>query len=75
MSAVLAHKRDPLDLLFIRTCTLAGRVMAGDLKFIDAVDMAYSAANWAGLIDRYGDDAVQSVLATAFMEVPRTCTR
>ena len=71
----IAHKRDPLDLLFVRACTLAGRVMAGDLGFIDAVDMAYSAADWAGLIDRYGDDTVQSVLAEAFMEVPRTCIR
>jgi hypothetical protein len=60
-----------LELLFKRSCTLAGRVLAGDLPFIDAVDMAYSAAAWAGVIDRYGDDVVQDVLATAFMEVPR----
>jgi len=41
-------------------------VLSGQLSFIDAVDIAYSAADWSGLVDRYGDDVVQLVLADAF---------
>lgn len=50
-----------------RCHTLAARVTARELSFIDAVDMAYSAATWSGIIDRYGDDAIQRVMAAAFM--------
>jgi len=56
----------PLDLLFDKCEILADRIGAGQVSFLDAVDMAYSAADWAGLVDRYGDDAVQAVLADAF---------
>jgi hypothetical protein len=72
-----AQKIHPLDLLYVRSCTLAERVCDGELPFIDAVDMAYSAAEWAGLCDSHGDDAVQSALAAAFMGVPKgakSCT-
>jgi hypothetical protein len=68
-----------LEILAIRSGELADRVAAGQLGFIDAVDIAYSAAVWAdlpraieraGLIDKSsictGDDIVQSVLAAAF---------
>ena len=58
-----------LDLLGRKSKELAARVSAGQLQFIDAVDMAYSAAEWAGLIDTAGDDAVQTVLADAFMGI------
>jgi hypothetical protein len=57
---------DPLELLFDRICVLAQRASSGELPFLDAVDMAYSAADWAGLVDRYGDDVIQLVLADAF---------
>jgi hypothetical protein len=57
---------DPLDVLFERSCILADRVRDGSLQLIDAVDMAYSAAEWSGLVDRFGDDVVQLVLADAF---------
>ena len=53
----------PLSLLFDRCCTLAARAGDGSRPFIEAVDMA---ADWAGLVDRYGDDVVQLVLAAAF---------
>jgi hypothetical protein len=56
----------PLDLLFDRAATLADRASNGSLRFLDAVDLAYSAADFAGLVDRYGDDVVQLVLADAF---------
>jgi len=55
-----------LDLLFDRATILASRARDGSLPFIEAVDMAYSAADWAGLVERYGDDAVQRILARAF---------
>jgi hypothetical protein len=58
-----------LDLFKTRTGELADRVAAGHLSFIDAVDLAYSAATWSGLADSAGDDAVQAVLASAFMGV------
>jgi len=56
----------PLDILFERSCVLADRIQCGDLQFIEGVDMAYSAAEWSGLVDRFGDDVVQLVLAGAF---------
>jgi hypothetical protein len=49
----------PLSLLFDRCRTLADRAGDGSLPFVEAVDMAYSAASWAGLVERYGDDVVQ----------------
>ena len=59
-----------LDLLALRARDMRDKVMAGRIGFADAVDMVYSAAVWADLVDDYGDDAVQYVLATAFMDVP-----
>jgi hypothetical protein len=61
-----ADRGMPLDLLFDRASVLAQRAKDGSLPFIDAVDMAYSAADLSGLVERYGDDAVQMVLAEAF---------
>jgi hypothetical protein len=55
-----------LSLFAIRASELADRVHAGQLSFIDAVDMAYSAAQWSGLTESVGDDAVQKILAAAF---------
>jgi hypothetical protein len=68
------QRLDPLDLLYERSCTLADRVADGDLGFLDAVDMAWSAAELAGTVDRVGPDQVQAVLAAAFMHVPRGTT-
>jgi len=64
------QRTDPLDLLFERAADLADRTISGNLRFIEAVDMAYSAADWSGLVDRYGDDVVQLVLADAFGSRP-----
>jgi hypothetical protein len=63
-----------LDLLFERSCQLAERVADGSLTLIDAVDVAQSAAEWAGLTLTAGDDAVQAVLAAAFVGAPRGAT-
>jgi hypothetical protein len=67
MTAAAAPVVHPLDLLHERCVTLAERVQAGELAFIDAVDFAYTAADFAGLVERFGDDAVQAVLAAAFI--------
>ena len=56
-----------LEILFQRACVLADRVADGALPLLDAVDMCQSAAEWAGLIDAAGQDAVQQVLAAAFV--------
>jgi len=66
---IASETADPLNLLYERCLTLADRVLSGQLPFIDAVDMAYSAAEWSGLIDRFGNDVVQLVLVDAFMAV------
>jgi hypothetical protein len=55
-----------LEILSLRSLELAERVAAGELALIDAVDMAYTGAVWAGLTDTVGDDVVQTVLAEAF---------
>lgn len=54
-----------------RCRTLADRVRSGNLGFLDAVDMAASAAEWSGLAECAGWDACQSVMSLAFMGVPR----
>ena len=41
------------------------------LLAIDAVDMAYSAAQWAGLPETVGDDAIQLVLSGSFANARR----
>jgi hypothetical protein len=62
------------ELFAIRASELADRVHDGRMSFIDAVDMAYSAAIWSGLADDIGDDAVQKVLAAAFTRVREETT-
>ncbi len=59
-----------LDLFAVRCRDLRDRVLSGNLAFIDAIDMAYSAAIWSGLSDDIGDDVVQQVMAVAFGALP-----
>ena len=66
-----AEKVDPLDLLYVRACTMADRVQAGEIPFIEAVDFMWEAAEFAGTVDRVGPDLVQHVLACAFMGAPK----
>jgi hypothetical protein len=73
-----------LEILALRSFDLADRVAAGQLSFIDAVDLAYEAAVWANLpntIDASGllnsniagaptgADIVQATIAAAFAAV------
>jgi hypothetical protein len=60
-----------LALLLERSRTLAARVRVGEIEFLDAVDIAYSAAEFSNLVGRYGDDVVQAMLAIAFIDIPR----
>jgi hypothetical protein len=55
-----------LEILALRSLELADRVAAGEIKFLDAVDVAYEAALWSGLTETAGDDIVQATLAAAF---------
>lgn len=55
-----------LEILALRSLELADRVAAGQIKFLDAVDVAYEAAFWSGLTETIGDDIVQATIAAAF---------
>jgi hypothetical protein len=53
--------------IFARRCLdLADRVAEHRIAFLDAIDIAYEAATWSGLIDEVGDDIVQFTMAAAF---------
>jgi hypothetical protein len=71
-----------LEILALRSLELADQVATGQLQFLDAVDLAYSAAVCADLpnaIDKSklitgtitGDDIVQATLAAAFANARR----
>jgi hypothetical protein len=66
MSARTAKAGRRLEILALRSLELADRVAEGSIKFIDAVDVAYEAAIWSGLVADVGDDIVQATLAAAF---------
>ena len=60
-----------LELLALRSLELADRVAAGEIAFLDAVDIACDAAVWSGLTSTVGDDIVQATLAAAFANARR----
>jgi hypothetical protein len=55
--------------LVLRSLELADRVASGELQFLDAVDVAFDAAEASGLAASVGYDVVQDVLARAFRGV------
>jgi hypothetical protein len=61
----------PLDLLLARCRTMAARVDAGEIPFLDAIDFMWSASEFSGLVDRFGPDQIQQILACAFMHSRR----
>lgn len=61
-----SHVTRQLEILALRSLELADRVAAGEVKFLDAIDVAYEAALWSGLTETVGDDIVQATLAAAF---------
>jgi hypothetical protein len=82
-SRVAAKVTRELEILALRSLHLADQVAAGQIAFLDAVDLAYEAALWSGLpaaLDRSGliatgtitgDDIVQATLAAAFANARR----
>ena len=58
-----------LEILALRSFELADRVAAGQLQFLDAVDLAFDSAEASGLADLVGYDVIQIVLATIFEKV------
>jgi hypothetical protein len=60
-----------LEILALRSLELADQVADGHLHFLDAVDLAYEAALWSGLVEAVGDDIVQATLAAAFANARR----
>ena len=64
--ASLEHRTRQLGILALRSLELADRVAAGEIAFLEAVDIAYDAAVWSGLTSTVGDDIVQATLAAAF---------
>jgi hypothetical protein len=71
MNARPAKASRRLEILALRSIELADRVAEGSIKFIDAVDLAYEAAFWSGLVRDVGDDIVQATLAAAFANARR----
>ncbi len=71
MSRTLLRASRQLELLALRSLELADRVAAGEIAFLDAVDIAYEAAAWSGLTSTVGDDIVQATLAAAFANARR----
>jgi hypothetical protein len=72
MPAVLVKRTSrQLEILALRSLELADRVAAGEIAFLDAVDIAYDAAVWSGLTSTVGDDVVQATLAAAFANARR----
>ena len=58
--------------LFARRCLdLADRVAEHRIAFLDAIDIAYEAATWAGLVDEVGDDVIQACMAACFANARR----
>jgi hypothetical protein len=70
-TAIKSHITKQLEVLAIRAIELADQAAAGQLHFLDAVDIAYEAALWSGLVEVVGDDVVQSVLSAAFANARR----
>jgi hypothetical protein len=68
---LLEHASRQLEILALRSLELADRVAAGEIAFLDAVDVAYEAAVWSGLTSTVGDDVVQATLAAAFANARR----
>ena len=57
---------EPLDIFRERCAARAYLVEIGDLAFLDTVDGLQCDAEFDGLPDQYGADAVQAVMAAAF---------
>jgi hypothetical protein len=57
---------DQLDVFRERCEARAYLVKIGDLELLDAVDVLQVDAEFDGLVDRLGQDAIQEIMAAAF---------
>jgi hypothetical protein len=57
---------DPLDVFRERCEARAYLVSIGDLELCDAVDGLQADAEFDGLIDQFGQEAIQQIMAIAF---------
>ena len=57
-----------LEIFYSRAFEMAQRVQHGGISLSDGVDMLHSAAAWAGLTEKYGEDEIQSLLAKAIID-------
>jgi hypothetical protein len=71
MAGAPSRETRQLEILALRSLQLADRVAAGEIAFIDAVDVAYEAAVCSGLVETVGVNVVQTVLHEAFRDVRR----
>ena len=60
---------EALKLFAERCCELADHVTDGRIRFLDAIDVAWDAAQASGLVQSVGSDHVQKLMACAFAEV------
>ena len=70
-AAAIKYPTRQLELFALRSFDFADRVEAGEIKFLDAVDVLYDSAVASGLVDNVGDDVVQAAMAVAFDTVRR----
>ncbi len=60
-----------LDEFRVRCELLTLLVHEGRMSFIDAIDAAQTTATAFGVVDEFGQDEVQQLIARAFAGVPR----
>jgi hypothetical protein len=57
-----------LEIFYQRAFEMAQRVQQGGISLNDGVDMLHSAAAWAGLTEKYGEDEIQDLMARAIID-------
>ena len=67
----LAKQKAQLEIFARRCLDLADRVAEHRIAFLDAIDVAYEAAEAAGLVDDLGDDLIQATMAACFANAKR----
>jgi hypothetical protein len=66
-----SHAARGLKIFANRCLDLADRVAEHRISFLDAIDIAYEAATWSGLVDEVGDDIIQFTMAACFANARR----
>lgn len=57
-----------LQIFYVRSLEMAERIAGGRMPLHEGVDFMHSAAQWAGLTEKYGDDEIQGILARALID-------